>query len=146
MDFGWFLWFPGGSHPSGTYEFALFFNGLGSFWASGRAEGCVFYCLCENHKNSWKSWNSWIFMKFQEIPWKPWNLWKFFIFVNLEAPKPWYSLGIIGVFAMSWISWNFTLSSEIHEIYEFSSFPTFPLKSMKKSYFMKEVPDGAQGT
>ena len=38
--FGCFLWFPGGSHPSGTYEFACYFNGLGRFWASRRAEGC----------------------------------------------------------------------------------------------------------
>ena len=42
-DFGRILWFPVGSHPSGAYEFALFSNGLGSFWAPGRARGLIFH-------------------------------------------------------------------------------------------------------
>ena len=57
------FWFPGGSHSSGTYEFAQYFNGLGSFWASGRAEGCVFHFLCK----MLKIYKNMKFLKFDEI-------------------------------------------------------------------------------
>ena len=42
-DFLWFLWFPVGSHPAGTYGFACNYNGLGSSRVSWREGGCVFH-------------------------------------------------------------------------------------------------------
>ena len=83
-------------------------------------------------------------MKFQENSWKSWNLWKFLIFEILEAPKPWYSLGIIGVFAMSWFSWNFTFSLKISIFYDFITFSTFLKNFNENAFFLKKRAHGAQ--
>ena len=68
------------------------------------------------------------------------NLWKFLIFVNLEAPKPWYSLGIIGVFAMSWFHMKIHFFTENSKFHDFSHFLYFWRISMKTHFFSKRGP------
>ena len=82
-------------------------------------------------------------MTFQEIPWKSWNLWKFLISKVLGVPKPWYSLRIIGAFAMSWIWWNFTFSLKIDIIMGFQFF--YILKNLNENaLLLKKRAHGAQ--
>ena len=90
-----------------------------------------------------KTLNSWSFMKFQEFSWKLWNLWKSLIFVDLEAPKPWYSLGNIDVLGMSWFSWNSTLSLKNTKFHDFS-FTTFLRNFNENALFRKKRAHGAQ--
>ena len=85
-------------------------------------------------------------MTFERFSWKSWFLWKFLIFVNLEAPKPWYSLWIIGVIAMSWFSRNFTFPLEnwifmnFHFSYIFKEFQWNRTFSQKGAHGAQDPP------
>ena len=82
-------------------------------------------------------------MKFHDISRRSCNLKEFLVFVNLEASKPWYSLGIIGVPAMSWISWKFAFPLE-NQIFMFLYFSTFSKNFNENALFLKKRAHGAQ--
>ena len=143
--FLWFLWFPVGSHPAWTYEFACNYNGLGSFCVSWRWGECVFHFAWENHENIKECGNS----ENHVISWKSMN------FIKIMEIN--YFCGSGGSKTLTFRR-NYLCFLQCHEFHGISSFRwkienltnfpflQFPLKCIKTSLFCKKVPNGAQGT